>query len=220
MINDYSEKFLINFVRDLISDTKQGDIEWTVDYDIRNNRHLKICMSDDKQMKITGIYDKNELEKVSFLIVKSISINSKNPTLLNKFKELINLIDEKQDLKLDIPNEITDYIKGYYEKTNRPSVSYVKPSNKQKQNNNPNNPNVKQSEATTENTQEFEYVDESGVLIKVKKENNQKGQWLINRNLLEKYFLGVTLRKTVGSLEKHYDKTVYHMLIPKVEWLF
>lgn len=42
MLNQHSENYLVSFVRDLISDTKQGDLEWTVDYDLKNNRHLMI----------------------------------------------------------------------------------------------------------------------------------------------------------------------------------
>ena len=175
MLNEYSEKYLLNFVRDLISDTKQGDIEWSVDYDIRNNRHLKVCTSDDKQIKITGVYDKAELEKVSFLITKSITINYKNPTLLNKFRELILLIDDKQELKLDLPDEITDYIKGYYEKTNK-TGTYIKPgksqntksANSKKESNNKQNSSHIKEEIPPE---EFEVVEESGVEIKVRKDS-------------------------------------------------
>ena len=172
MLNEYSEKYLLTFVRDLISDTKQGDIEWNVEYDIRNNRHLKICLSDDKQVKITGVYDKSELEKVSLFISKSVTVNCKNPTLLNKFKDLITLIDEKQDLKLDLPYEITDYIRGYYEKTNK-SNSYIKPNKSQNSKGNTTKKEVvedKPQSQQVENSEEFETVEESGVPMKVKKQ--------------------------------------------------
>lgn len=178
MLNEYSERYLIGFVRDLISDTKQGDLEWNVDYDFKNNRHLKICTSDDKQIKITGIYDKNTLEKVSFLITKSVTVNSKNQNLLNKFEELITLVDGKQELKLDLPYEITDYIRSYYEKTSRLG-SYIKPNKSQSVK--PGNSNKKDSGkqnnvptvSSTENTsQEFEIVEESGIEMKVKKKEN------------------------------------------------
>lgn len=168
MLNQHSENYLVSFVRDLISDTKQGDLEWTVDYDLKNNRHLKICTSDDRQMKITGIYDKQELEKVSLYIAKSITINEKNINLLNKFRDLISLIEERYNLKLDIPDEISDYIRGYYEKTNK--VSNIKQSNKNKsnQNNQKSNISKENNNSKEEKKDNNEVVEESGVSIKTK----------------------------------------------------
>lgn len=167
MLNQHSENYLVSFVRDLISDTKQGDLEWTVDYDLKNNRHLKICTSDDRQMKITGIYDKQELEKVSLYIAKSITINEKNINLLNKFRDLISLIEERYNLKLDIPDEISDYIRGYYEKTNK--VSNIKQSNKNKSNQNNQKSNItKENNSKEEKKDNNEVVEESGVSIKTK----------------------------------------------------
>ena len=168
MLNQHSENYLVSFVRDLISDTKQGDLEWTVDYDLKNNRHLKICTSDDRQMKITGIYDKQELEKVSLYIAKSITINEKNINLLNKFRDLISLIEERYNLKLDIPDEISDYIRGYYEKTNK--VSNIKQSNKNKSNQNNQKSNIakENNNSKEEKKDNNEVVEESGVSIKTK----------------------------------------------------
>lgn len=168
MLNQHSENYLVSFVRDLISDTKQGDLEWTVDYDLKNNRHLKICTSDDRQMKITGIYDKQELEKVSLYIAKSITINEKNINLLNKFRDLISLIEERYNLKLDIPDEISDYIRGYYEKTNK--ISNIKQSNKNKsnQNNQKSNISKENNNSKEEKKDNNEVVEESGVSIKTK----------------------------------------------------
>lgn len=168
MLNQHSENYLVSFVRDLISDTKQGDLEWTVDYDLKNNRHLKICTSDDRQMKITGIYDKQELEKVSLYIAKSVTINEKNINLLNKFRDLISLIEERYNLKLDIPDEISDYIRGYYEKTNK--VSNIKQSNKNKsnQNNQKSNISKENNNSKEEKKDNNEVVEESGISIKTK----------------------------------------------------
>ena len=170
MLNQHSENYLVSFVRDLISDTKQGDLEWTVDYDLKNNRHLKICTSDDRQMKITGIYDKQELEKVSLFIAKSITVNEKNINLLNKFRDLISLIEERYNLKLDIPEEISDYIRGYYEKTNK--VSNTKqPNSKNKNNQNSQKSQIKDTNTSSkeEKKEDYEIVEESGVPVKVKK---------------------------------------------------
>lgn len=168
MLNQHSENYLVSFVRDLISDTKQGDLEWTVDYDLKNNRHLKICTSDDRQMKITGIYDKQELEKVSLYIAKSVTINEKNINLLNKFRDLISLIEERYNLKLDIPDEISDYIRGYYEKTNK--VSNIKQSNKNKSNQNNQKSNIakENNNSKEEKKDNNEVVEESGISIKTK----------------------------------------------------
>lgn len=168
MLNQHSENYLVSFVRDLISDTKQGDLEWTVDYDLKNNRHLKICTSDDRQMKITGIYDKQELEKVSLFIAKSITVNEKNINLLNKFRDLISLIEERYNLKLDIPEEISDYIRGYYEKTNK--VSNTKqPNSKNKNNQKTPIRDTTNTSSKEEKKEDYEIVEESGVPVKVKK---------------------------------------------------
>lgn len=171
MLNQYSENYLVSFVRDLISDTKQGDLEWTVDYDLKNNRHLKICTADDRQMKITGVYDKHELEKVSLFIAKSITINEKNINLLNKFRDLISLIEERYNFKLDIPEEISDYIRGYYEKTNK--ISNIKQPNNSKNKNNQNSQKSQIKDTNTsskeEKKEDYEIVEESGIPVKVKK---------------------------------------------------
>lgn len=119
-------------------------------------------------MKITGIYDKQELEKVSLYIAKSITINEKNINLLNKFRDLISLIEERYNLKLDIPDEISDYIRGYYEKTNK--ISNIKQSNKNKsnQNNQKSNISKENNNSKEEKKDNNEVVEESGVSIKTK----------------------------------------------------
>lgn len=119
VLNSYSEEFLVDFVEEIISETRIGDIDWLVTHNMKNNRHLKICTSGDERIKITGVYDKDMLEKVSFNINKAISITHDNSRLLNRLKELITIAESKHNIKMDLPVEMIDYIEGFYERSNK-----------------------------------------------------------------------------------------------------
>lgn len=127
-VNPGTEKFLIDFANDVISETKMGNLDWIVYYKTENNRQLRICISSDSNIKLTGIYDKGTLEKVSMYVKKSILINKNNSKLLKVLEKLIDTAETKFDCKLEVPIDFIEGVKNYYKRNNKtlPSKDFTK----------------------------------------------------------------------------------------------
>lgn len=128
-INPSTERFLIDFVEDVISETRMGNLDWIVFYKTENNRQLRTCMSSDTNIKVTGIYDKGKLEKVSMNVKKSVQINQNNSKLLKVLEKLINTAETRFNCKLDIPADFIEGVHSYYsrhQKTIEPNKDFSK----------------------------------------------------------------------------------------------
>ena len=131
-VNSSTEKFLIDFVEDVISETKMGNLDWLVFYKTENNRQLRTCVSSDSNLKLTGVFDKGTLEKVSMNVKKTVLINNNNSRLLKVLEKLIDTAESRFNCKLDIPLDFIEGVQSYYKRNNK-TVTPNKEFNKKKE---------------------------------------------------------------------------------------